>query len=195
MSSFLVFDTETTGLPKYSTLTKNNYNDWPYPVQISWIDEKNKEYSFTIKPDDYTIPEESIKIHGITNEIANQTGFDIKDVLLEFKKSCENVQFLVAHNATFDINIITATCYRYKIDTSFLKNKTIICTMKSTTNLCKLPFSNNSVRYKYPKLEELYMFLFNKKPDGTLHNSLDDSRITLLCFKKLQEMRKNLMLN
>ena len=192
MTSTFIFDCETTGLPLN--------NKWPFPVQIAWIildtDGETIEKSFIIKPNNFIIPEESIKIHKITNEIAERDGVDIKGVLLEFKKDYNESGTIVAHNLPFDMGVIKSSFVRNNIDISFLENeKNKICTMKSSTKICKLPFSSKSSGYKWPKLNELYEFLFNKNPDANLHNALEDSRITLQCYKKLQEMRKDLMLN
>lgn len=185
MSRYIVFDVETTGLPKNRYSHPKNFHNWPYIVQISWIivnDNKKIEKSFIIKPDKYTIPEDSIKIHNITNEIANKEGVLVKNVLEDFDKDCKEVDFILAHNSEFDKNVVLASFYRNNINTKNLKEKKTLCTMKSTTELCKLP---GNYGYKYPRLEELYFFLFKKKPTGRLHNSLEDVRITLECYKEL----------
>ncbi len=185
MSKYIIFDVETTGLPKNRYSHPKNYDNWPYIVQISWIivnDNKKTEKSFIIKPDKYTIPEDSIKIHKITNEIANKQGVLIKSVLEDFNKDCKEVNFILAHNMEFDKNVVLASFYRNNINTKNLKEKKTLCTMKSTTKLCKLP---GKYGYKYPRLEELYFFLFKKKPSVVLHNSLEDARITLECYEEL----------
>ena len=58
------------------------------------------------------------------------------------------------------------------------------CTMKSTTEICKLPNKNFPDKYKYPKLEELYHYIFGKKPEN-LHNSMNDAIYTLECLIEL----------
>jgi DNA polymerase-3 subunit alpha len=187
-SKYIVFDVETTGLPTNYNASPKSYNMWPNIVQFSWIINDNgnlTEKSYIIKPDKYIIPEDSIKIHNITNEEALKNGIPIKTVLNFFKEDCDKVDYLVAHNSSFDTSVIYAACYRTNSNLSF--NIKVLCTMKSTTNLCKLENKNKKYKnYKYPKLEELYEFLFGKKPQGiTLHNSLEDARITLICYQEL----------
>ena len=186
--TFIVFDVETTGLPKSYGAPPTLYNLWPHIVQFSWIvyNKSIEEKSYIIKPKNYIIPDDSIKIHGITNEEANKTGIDIEIVLDKFREDCSKVDYLVAHNASFDISVVNSACYRTKNELCFEKEKKVICTMKSTVNLCKLENKNIKYKnYKYPKLEELYEFLFLKKPNVKLHDSLEDTRLTLLCYQHL----------
>jgi DNA polymerase-3 subunit epsilon len=188
MQKYIVFDVETTGLPKDYKASPISFELWPHIVQFSWLlvtkntKENTKEKSYIIKPDNYIISEESSNIHNITTTYAIQNGYLLKDVLQIFKKDCDSVDFVVAHNATFDISVVSAAYHRIKENVNFLKNKKVICTMKSSTNICKLP---GKYGYKYPKLEELYFFLFKEKPNVILHNALEDSKITLKCYIEL----------
>ena len=72
----LVFDTETTGLPRTKFLDGGNLHLWPYIVQFSYVildissNELIRVKDTIVKiPSNITIPEETTKIHGITNEI------------------------------------------------------------------------------------------------------------------------------
>ena len=88
MKSYITFfDTETTGLPKRRNSNALESDDnWPEIVSVAWaVYERDgtlvkKCYSL-IKPDGWTIPEDSIKIHGITEEKAHAEGRDLRDVL------------------------------------------------------------------------------------------------------------------
>jgi hypothetical protein len=69
----LVFDTETSGLPKSKIINASTIHLWPFIVQFSYIifdnDSKNiiKIYDKIIKVKTYNvISEESIKLHGLT---------------------------------------------------------------------------------------------------------------------------------
>ena len=77
----LVFDTETTGLPEENNVSILDTFRWPYIVQLSFIyydseiNDVIEYYDNVIKlPDNITIPEDSIRIHGITNEIMREKG-------------------------------------------------------------------------------------------------------------------------
>ena len=88
---FLVFDTETTGLPQTKYINPFTLHQWPHIVQFSYIiyDSslndivESKDYVIRL-PENMLIPEESTKIHGITNEISTKKGVPINEVFNEF---------------------------------------------------------------------------------------------------------------
>ena len=68
---FLTFDTETTGLPKNFNAPVSESENWPRLVQLAWqLNDNNGRLisvnSHIIKPDSYSIPYNSEKIHGIS---------------------------------------------------------------------------------------------------------------------------------
>ena len=80
----LVFDTETTGLPKSKIISPETLPLWPHIVQFSYViydtevnDIVETSDSIVKINDDVFIPEEVIKIHGITNEISKNNGINI----------------------------------------------------------------------------------------------------------------------
>ena len=179
---YLVFDTETTGLPTSKDSAHVARNIWPHLVSISWviIDSKNivKKQSYIIKPE-WSIPEESTRIHGITYEQALHDGVDLSIVMKEFMN--EKYDILVAHNINFDYNVLIQAI-QWDLGWEFVPIEKRICTMEIAKNLCKIPFPNGR-GYKYPKLSELYQFLFHKKPDILkLHTSVYDVELLAECI-------------
>ena len=86
---FIIFDTETTGLPQNYDAPVSDTDNWPRMVQIAWEihDIKGKLSSaadYIIKPDGYSIPFSAEKVHGISTERALAEGHDLKDVLARF---------------------------------------------------------------------------------------------------------------
>jgi DNA polymerase-3 subunit alpha len=80
---YLVFDTETTGLPKNYQAPLDDFSNWPRLVQLAWNlydAEGNKweSYSYIIKPNGFIIPPESTKIHRISQEKAEIEGVDLE---------------------------------------------------------------------------------------------------------------------
>ena len=59
------------------------------------------------------ISEESINIHGITMEIANNEGTEIEQVLETFIKDISDVSVIVSHNINFHLKTIIAELVRY----------------------------------------------------------------------------------
>jgi DNA polymerase III epsilon subunit-like protein len=206
---FLVFDTETTGLPQTRFISPFTLHQWPHIVQFSYIiyDSslnnivESKDYVIRV-PESILISEESSKIHGITNKISLEKGVPINEVLSEFFHYLKGVDTLIGHNIEFDVNMVRVELLRlinknllaeeqskvYKYDLHFLTNfKNITCTLKDSIEFCNIQSIGKYGKpyLKYPKLNELHEKLFNKTPSN-LHNSFNDILVTLRCFMKLK---------
>lgn len=191
----LIFDTETTGLPRIRIPAMLESNNWPHIVSISWVilnSESNKiekQKNYIVKPLNWIILEDSIKIHGITNEKAHQEGSNLSTVIGEFL--AEKYDILVAHNLEFDLNVLY-NAIRWDLDLPFTAlNKKSYCTMDLSRDICKLKGSFGL--YKYPKLSELYEYTFKKPPtSSSLHNSLYDTLILTEIVQSCQELRRKM---
>ena len=110
-----IFDTETTGLTPFKPITQSDA--WPRMVQFACEIYDNgaliRKWSTYIIPDGFVIPEESIKIHHITNDIA-KTGITLDAWCGELMTFLPRVHTLVAHNMMFDNNIIQSELFRAK---------------------------------------------------------------------------------
>ena len=89
---YLIFDTETTGLPKNWRAPISDTNNWPRCVQIAWqlhdeLGNLIESNSFLIKPDGYDIPYESEKIHGISTQLAELEGEKLENIVSKNIKS------------------------------------------------------------------------------------------------------------
>ena len=151
--NYLLFDVETTGLPKKRISSISDYDNWPNIVQIAWgIYNKNgkclKKKNCIIKPVNFTIPEESTKIHRITQENAEQNGELIHPVLVEFSKDTHNVGYLIAHNLEFDYKVVACELIRNNISSNISKLKKI-CTMQCATDYCRI----GELKYRRDRLE------------------------------------------
>ena len=118
---YLTFDSETTGLPKNFKAPISDSENWPRLVQLAWQinDEEGKlinNKSFLIKPDNFTIPYNSEKIHGISTQIALEKGIDLLIVLKDFKEDLKKCKYIIGHNINFDKNILGAEFYRKNIE-------------------------------------------------------------------------------
>ncbi len=184
---FLIFDTETTGLPQNYNAPVSDSDNWPRMVQLAWQlhDEKGELVevkNFIVKPDGYTIPYTSEQIHGISTERAMQQGMDLKYVLEEFNKAVAKSQFSVGHNIEFDINIIGAEYFRMEMENVLLQKKSID-TKNEGTDFCKIPGGKGG-KFKWPTLTELYLKLFNEGFEEA-HNASADVEATTRAFLEL----------
>jgi DNA polymerase III epsilon subunit-like protein len=207
----LVFDTETTGLPKSKIINPDTLNLWPHIVQFSYViydtvlnDIVETSDSIVKLEDGITITEDSTKIHGITDEISKKNGIDIDLILEDFFYHLRNIDLLVGHNVLFDINMIKVELLRIiyenhlnitddeiktiKYNLHFLTNyKNIFCTLQGSIELCNIKAINKFGKeyIKFPKLLELHQKLFESTPNN-LHNSFNDILVTLRCYIKLR---------
>jgi len=188
----LVFDTETTGLPKSRTKSGKWWIDYPNIIQLSWVlydTVINKMVSFG---DDIiqlgngkTIPEDSIRIHKITNENMRENGINIKEGLINFNIAIECCDSIIAHNLEFDKNMIISEMLRNDIIPVFdIYKKPEYCTMQNNIDFCKIERKSKygKTYFKYPKLEELHYILFQGQSPKDLHNALNDVIICLRCY-------------
>ena len=175
--------TETNGLHKkmsYKSVDAKNLHTWARLVavyyQIGYRDEETKKIKITkknkyiIKPEDFIIGDQSIAVHNIDNEIANNHGKDIKDVLNELKNDLNDVDLLVCHNLDFHLRALQAECFRHKIYINF--GKAIMIDLMN--------FYHN---IDFPKLEDLTFQLVKKNYD----NKPRSYKVIMVkkCFEKL----------
>jgi DNA polymerase-3 subunit alpha len=184
---FLIFDTETTGLPANYHAPVTDLTNWPRLVQLAW--ERHdmngnlvESFNFIIKPAGFTIPYASEKIHGISTERALVDGYDLDFVLEEFNRSLITSKIAVGHNIDFDRNIIGAEYIRTGIrdELSLLPH---CCTKEEATEFCALPGGKGG-SYKWPSLSELYQKLFTDVIEEA-HNAAADVAATARCFFEL----------
>ena len=108
---YLIFDTETTGLPKNYNASYTDTDNWPRCVQIAWqlhdamgnlIDQQD----YIVQPEGFDIPYESEQIHGISTALAEQEGVPLAEVLAKFNAVLNETKFVVGHNVGFDVSVM-----------------------------------------------------------------------------------------
>jgi DNA polymerase III epsilon subunit-like protein len=166
MTHYIVIDTETTGLPDYT-----KPNPWPKPISVgivhcALVDDDmhiyfEKEWYITDWAHELT--DNTAKFLKLDRDFILKTGvkFQVFQDWLTLKlHTLKNVVF-VAHNATFDKNV--------------LKHAGI-------TDIDKIPWfctMNYSTRQfqKYPKLSELAAYHNISMSDSLAHTALYDAEI------------------
>ena len=184
---FLIFDTETTGLPRNYNAPITDTSNWPRVVQLAWqlhdeFGQLIEHKDFLIRPKGYNIPIEAEGIHGISTELASIGGDELEDVLGLFKKALQKTKFIVGHNLKFDINVVGCEFFRIGEETPLIHPILDTCTEK-TAELCKLPGGPYG-KFKLPTLSQLHNFLFNE-PFSEAHNATADVEATTRCFLDL----------
>ena len=185
---YLIFDTETTGLPKKWNAPISDINNWPRCVQLAWQIHDNlgnciESKDFLIKPDGYNIPYDSQKIHGISTELAERDGHDLLEVLTQFNEAVKNSKFIIGHNVKFDLNIMGCEFYRLKVKNNLEVSKILDTCYEKTATLCEIPGGRGG-KYKFPTLTELHSYLFSTS-FADAHNATADVEATTRCFLEL----------
>lgn len=189
---YLIFDTETTGLPRNYNAPITDTDNWPRLVQLSWqlhaADGKLlNQQDYIVKPEGFTIPFNSEKVHGISTDRALKEGYPLLEVLEIFHKDVEQALVLVGHNVDFDINITGAEYVRTQMPTGPLMETRKLDTKTESTDFCAIPGGKGG-RYKWPTLSELHNKLFGVGFDEA-HNSAFDVDATARCFFGLLKER------
>jgi DNA polymerase-3 subunit alpha len=182
---FLIFDTETTGLPRSYNAPLTDSDNWPRIVQIAWqlhdySGNLINQQSIIVKPDGFTIPFNSIQVHGITNERAHEEGEDLRTAIETFSKIIEQCTYVCGHNIEFDLNIVGAELIRLGLNDIFSKKQIIDTKNDQTTEYCAIPGGKGG-KFKWPSLTELYQKLFNASFDEA-HNAPFDVEATTKVF-------------
>lgn len=177
---YLFLDTETNGLDAVSRRS----------VQIAWLltDASGKilqEASHFVRADDFEIGAGAFGVHGISKERTLRLGKPIAEVLASFKEALRRSDVLIGHNIKFDIGTLQNDINAANLNFS-LEAFPQICTMRASTEWCRLTKLNGKSGFKYPKLIELYRICFGVNFNGE-HDALEDARATFKCFFNLVE--------
>ena len=189
---YIIFDTETTGLPKDWNAPISDVDNWPRCIQIAWQlhDEMGnviEHEDYLVKPEGFDIPYDSERIHGISTLLATEKGIEMSVVLERFNTALRKAKFVVGQNVGFDLNIMGAEFYRASAESPLGAMPVLDTCTEITADLLKLPGGRGG-RYKLPTLTELHEYLFGI-PFGEAHNATADVEATTRCFFEL--MRKN----
>lgn len=189
---YLIFDTETTGLPKNFNAPITDTDNWPRCIQIAWQlhDDMGKlveHQDYIIKPEGFNIPYDSEQIHGISTDLAEQEGVPLKEVLEKFNAALAKTKFIVGQNLGFDVNIMGSEFYRMEMPTSMMEVPVLDTCTETTAQLCQIPGGRGG-KFKLPTLTELHENLFGEA-FGEAHNATADVEATTRCFLELVRRR------
>lgn len=185
---YIIFDTETTGLPISWKLPPSQVENWPRVVQLAWqtFDKSGRKTAarcYLIQPNGFQIPKDAKRIHGISTRLALRKGVPVGKALREFLESVDESSVLVAHNMSFDGNVLQAEFHRLGMVRPF-RGKSQVCTKESGTEYCALP---GPYGFKWPTLPELHFRLFGKTVRET-HDAGADVATCSKCFFELKRL-------
>ena len=185
---YLIFDTETTGLPKRWDAPITDTDNWPRCIQIAWqlhdgLGNCIEHQDYLVQPDGFNIPYDAEKIHGISTELAQEQGIPLAEVLEKFNEALGKTTFVVGQNVKFDLNIMGAEFVRGDVANPLQELPVLDTCTEHTASLCEIPGGRYG-KFKLPTLTELHEFLFNQ-PFKEAHNATADVEATTRCFFEL----------
>jgi DNA polymerase III subunit alpha len=185
---YLIFDTETTGLPKRWNAPISDTDNWPRCIQIAWqlhdaLGNCIEHEDYLVQPEGFNIPYDAEKIHGISTELAQEQGIPLGEVLEKFNEALGKAKFVVGQNVKFDLNIMGCEFFRLEKANQLQELPVLDTCTEHTAFLCKLPGGRYG-KFKLPTLTELHQYLFNT-PFNEAHNATADVEATTRCFLEL----------
>ena len=185
---YLIFDTETTGLPKRWDAPITDTDNWPRAIQIAWqlhdaMGNCVEHQDYLIQPEGFNIPYDAEKVHGISTELAQEQGVPLSEVLEKFNEALSKAKFVVGQNVKFDLNIMGAEFVREDVANPLQELPVLDTCTEHTANLCRIPGGRGG-KFKLPTLTELHEFLFDQ-PFAEAHNATADVEATTRCFLEL----------
>ncbi|WP_224488711.1 DNA polymerase III subunit alpha [Robertkochia flava] len=185
---YLIFDTETTGLPKRWDAPISDTENWPRAVQIAWqlhddMGNLVDHQDYLIRPEGFNIPFDAEQVHGISTELAEQQGIPLDEVLEKFNEALRKTTFIVGRNVGFDVNIMGAEFYRREVNNALQELPVLDTCTEETAMLCQIPGGRGG-KFKLPTLTELHEYLFGE-PFAEAHNATADVEATTRCFFEL----------
>ena len=185
---YLIFDTETTGLPKRWDAPITDTDNWPRCIQIAWqlhdtMGNCIESQDYLVQPEGFNIPYDAEKIHGISTDLAQEQGVPLADVLEKFNEALGKTKFVVGQNVKFDLNIMGAEFVRGDVANQLQELPVLDTCTEHTASLCQIPGGRYG-KFKLPTLSELHKHLFNKG-FADAHNATADVEATTRCFFEL----------
>jgi len=191
---YLVFDTETTGLPLWKE--PSDHPDQPHVLDIAWTlygadFAEIERFDAIINPGDgVVIPDEVAALHGITTERARDEGIAPANVFATFEEVLHTVEIVVGHNVSFDIRLMRIMGARLTGE-KWENTRPTFCTMRSSTSHCRILKAKPRFEtdWKWPSLTEAVRHYFDEDHSGA-HRARPDCDAAARIFFHLKSMER-----
>ena len=188
MTKYMIIDTEGTGLFDYKKPADAEGQPRLAEIAILFVNEAleiEREYHALVKPDGWTMPEATTKIHGLTQEMLEADGVPVSEILTVYNDGISEGRVFVAHNQQHDGKQLRAELRRAGLADNF-ETSPGFCTMRNLTDVVKIPPLGNRGGYKWPKLSECCVF-FGMDEFGD-HTAMNDAKACLGLLRKMREL-------
>ena len=188
----LFFDTETSDFIKKALPANDPEQAWT--VQIGAIlasqEEEFDQMNVIIKSNGRSMNYYAQEVHGITIERADTEGIEELEAAEQFGLLLRQADLVVCHNFAFDWSYVYQMMERNldnltdEARSAFYLDLPNHCTMKDKNVVKMCGLKNKAGKPKWPKLSELYEYLFDESFEGA-HDAYEDISATKRCFFEL----------
>lgn len=185
---YIVVDTESTGLFDYKMPADAEGQPRMAEIAILFVDaalEIEREYRALIKPDGWIMPPETAEIHGLTQAILMEKGLPVREALDVYNEAIAEGRVMAAHNSQHDAKMLRAELRRAGLPDQF-EAAPNLCTMRTLTDVCKIPYANGRKGYKFPKLSEACEFFGIEQQ--AQHSAYSDAMDCLQLMRRMKQI-------
>lgn len=179
---YFIYDTETSGVGPSAHLMQVGA-----VVLDSALNEVGSYSTMVQLPDECEIHPKALEAHGLTRARVNAEGVNAAVALGALRALARGpgapAALAIAFNNKFDIAMLEAMSKRYMVPNP-LDGLGHLCMMTKMTDICRLPGKWRG-SYKWPKLQEAYMYCFSRPFEGA-HDALADVRATAAVWRWYQ---------
>jgi DNA polymerase III epsilon subunit-like protein len=194
--ALLIFDTETTGLPRFvrgrrgfPPPTSSSHYAGSRVVSVAWLVVRASDHVVLreggglIRPEGFAIPPEAQAVHGISTEHATAQGEPFGAVAERFVAELQRCDALCGHNVGFDVHVLAAELA--------LRGMPSWQRLAALPQVCTLALARQSLRGVISsfKLGVVYEALFGCDAAAALGGKLHDAAVdTVACYRCLTRL-------
>lgn len=185
---YIVIDSENTGLFDYKAPADAPHQPRLAELTMLYVSpelEIEREYNALIKPDGWTMPPEATEIHGLTHEMLMEKGVPVREALEAYTAAIAEGRAMAAHNAVHDAKQIRGELRRAGMPDQF-ESAPNLCTMRSLTDICRIPKANGHKGWKWPTLTEACDFLGIEQ--HAKHSSHGDAMAVFHLMRRMKQL-------
>ena len=194
--NILFLDCETTGIPNFGLPADDPSQPRVCSLAALMVDDEldygncrwKEEFVTLIKPDGWTIPEETSCIHGITTEIALAKGIPAVEAMSRLGAMMDRADRVAAYNVRFDLKMARGELRRAGFPDRF--GLPTIDIMRLATDYCQMPPTAKMVaagfkKPKPPKLHEAVERILGRKHEGA-HDARADAMACIDIYRAIK---------
>lgn len=185
---YIVVDTESTGLFDYRAPADAPHQPRMAEIAILFANadlEVEREYRALIKPDGWVMPPEVTELHGLTQDMLMEKGVPVLEALTVYNEAIAEGRVMAAHNAQHDAKMLRGELRRAGLPDQF-EDAPNLCTMRTLTDICQIPYANGRKGYKFPKLSEACAFFGIEQ--AAQHSAYSDAMDCLQLMRRMKQI-------